>query len=74
MGEPAPNIEWQLDGNPVIADERVKVETQKSKSVLSIAKAKRNDSGRYKIIAKNQYGMDEAEVLVKVLGLKRKTI
>lgn len=66
-GEPPPKIEWRLNGEPLGSSDHTKIENKDYNTKLKTTNAKRLDSGKYKIIATNESGKDEAEVEVIVL-------
>ncbi|CAJ0936046.1 unnamed protein product, partial [Mesorhabditis belari] len=66
-GEPPPQITWTFAGEPVESDDRIRVQTEDYKTKFSIRKSKREDAGTYLITAKNESGVDTAEVKVIVL-------
>lgn len=53
-GHPAPLVEWQLNGVKVDRSRRVALSKDKNIHALSIQKTAKEDSGEYKIIAKNK--------------------
>ncbi|CAJ0587388.1 unnamed protein product, partial [Mesorhabditis spiculigera] len=66
-GEPPPQITWTFEGEPVESDDRIRVQTEDYKTKFAIRKSKREDAGTYLITAKNESGVDTAEVKVIVL-------
>jgi len=68
IGEPPPEVTWELAGKMVRSTDRIKIENPDYKSHFNIAKATRKDSGKYKVTAKNVNGVDVAEVDILVLG------
>ncbi|GLH11531.1 Titin, partial [Gryllus bimaculatus] len=69
IGEPPPSKEWTLKGNTVINTDRVKVVNEDYNTKLRVIDAKRSDSGKYTITAKNINGVDSATVNVTVLDV-----
>ena len=72
VGEPDPTIEWfNPAGIKMKADERLilDIQIEDRNTSLLVRKAARSDTGTYKIIAKNDQGMDEAEVEVLVCSV-----
>ncbi|XP_021713429.1 twitchin isoform X5 [Aedes aegypti] len=68
-GEPEPDISWSWRDNiPLTVSENIKIETGNYHTNFSIKDAKRADTGKYKILATNASGKDEAEVELVVLG------
>lgn len=69
-GEPHPKIEWFLDGNPIATGDRTKVDNSSDHNTkLTTKQSCRKDAGKYKIVATNDSGRDEAEVDVNVLDI-----
>uniref|UniRef100_A0AAG5CSE1 Twitchin n=1 Tax=Anopheles atroparvus TaxID=41427 RepID=A0AAG5CSE1_ANOAO len=68
-GEPEPEIIWSWrDDIPLSDSENIKIENGNYHSNFSIKEAKRADTGKYKILAKNVNGKDEETVELVVLG------
>ncbi|XP_065089532.1 twitchin isoform X13 [Ochlerotatus camptorhynchus] len=68
-GEPEPDIVWSWRDNiPLTVSENIKIESGNYHTNFSIKEAKRADTGKYKITAKNASGKDEEEVELVVLG------
>ena len=68
-GEPNPRCTWSLNDTPLSSGDRTKVDnTTNNNTKLRTRDAERSDSGRYKLVATNEHGTDEAEVNVVVLG------
>ncbi|CAK5074870.1 unnamed protein product [Meloidogyne enterolobii] len=69
-GEPNPKCQWSINGTPLATSDRTKVDnTNDNNTKLKTLDAERMDSGVYKLIATNEHGQDEAEVLVTVLDV-----
>lgn len=67
-GEPVPTIEWDFEGRPIDAEDRIKINNEEEyRTKFSIKRALRSDTGTYNIVAKNDSGTDRAEVNVIVL-------
>ena len=66
-GEPAPSVTWTLDGTPLVANNKVSMETGVDYSTLTIRNTDGRDSGNYKITASNHAGSDSAEFEVRVI-------
>ncbi|KRY50894.1 Twitchin [Trichinella britovi] len=66
-GEPPPQIRWLLNGESLGSSERTRVVNKDYNTTLRTVDVKRFDSGVYKIIAENESGTDEAEVMVTIL-------
>ena len=69
-GEPDPDVTWTLDGKPPIND-RLKFEKEEHLTIMILRKAKRSDTGKYKVVAKNSSGTDEYELDLIVIGKYR---
>ncbi|KAE9421213.1 hypothetical protein Angca_004091, partial [Angiostrongylus cantonensis] len=69
-GEPTPKIEWFLNGTPIQSLGKTKIDNSNDNNTkLDTKDASRADSGKYKIVATNENGRDEAEVNVCVLDI-----
>ncbi|WKY05591.1 hypothetical protein Q1695_006081 [Nippostrongylus brasiliensis] len=69
-GEPTPKIEWFLNGQPIQSLGKTKIDNSNDNNTkLDTKDAARADSGKYKIVATNENGRDEAEVNVNVLDI-----
>ncbi|VDK40424.1 unnamed protein product, partial [Cylicostephanus goldi] len=69
-GEPTPKIEWFLNGQPIQSIGKTKIDNSNDNNTkLDTKDAARADSGKYKIVATNENGRDEAEVDVNVLDI-----
>jgi hypothetical protein len=66
-GEPAPKVEWSVDGQPLRASDRVTINNVDYNSKLAARKMKRSDAGEYTILATNSSGRDSVTVTVNVL-------
>lgn len=67
-GEPPPTITWKLLDKVVTNDTYVDILNVDYNTKLTIRDAQRIHSGKYKIIAENEVGRDEAEVEICVLA------
>jgi hypothetical protein len=67
-GAPLPEVSWTVNGKPLKAGGRVKISTEKGKTVLKIEDALRSDSGRFCIKLKNKSGECQSEATVTVVG------
>uniref|UniRef100_A0A914I6Q5 Uncharacterized protein n=1 Tax=Globodera rostochiensis TaxID=31243 RepID=A0A914I6Q5_GLORO len=71
-GEPGPKCQWLINGTQLGTSDRTKVDnSNKNNTKLRTLGAERMDSGTYKLIATNEHGQDEADVLVVVLDVPR---
>ncbi|EYC13263.1 hypothetical protein Y032_0044g1070 [Ancylostoma ceylanicum] len=69
-GEPTPKIEWFLNGEPIQSLGKTKIDNSNDNNTkLDTKDAVRADTGKYKIVATNENGRDEAEVNVNVLDI-----
>lgn len=66
-GEPDPKVTWSIEGKPV-KNERITIQSEEHLTTFLLRKAKRSDTGVYKIFAKNDSGTDEAEMELIVIG------
>ncbi|KAK7065507.1 Immunoglobulin like [Halocaridina rubra] len=66
-GEPDPTVTWTFNGEP-IRNDRMTLSSEEHLSIMNLKKAKRSDTGIYKITAKNDSGTDEAELELIVIG------
>ena len=67
-GLPAPTVTWFLNETPIARATNVTMETRDKKSALTIKGAKGKDGGKFKVVAENDVGRDEAELTVTVMG------
>ncbi|XP_066587325.1 obscurin isoform X2 [Prorops nasuta] len=66
-GSPIPGISWLKDGEPVVPDDHIQIETlPDGSSKLSIDRIKPTDCGAYKVIAKNSSGEESSLCAVAV--------
>ena len=75
VGEPDPNVTWYLpNGDKLTGDDRynLAVNIEDRNTSLLVRKCLRKDTGTYKIVAKNDQGMDEAECEVLVVSVPGK--
>lgn len=68
IGEPPPTTKWFLNNEPVDEIGPVTLENKPYFTKISNDNATRKDSGKYKLVASNKHGQDEAEVEVIVVG------
>lgn len=66
-GAPTPTCEWTVAGSKLPEQERIWTETTSDETKLRIEKTTREDSGRYVITAKNDFGRDSADIEVTVV-------
>ncbi|XP_031623079.1 twitchin-like isoform X2 [Contarinia nasturtii] len=66
-GEPEPEVKWEKDGKVLASDnDRIKIEKPGQKTILTVSKCVRSDSGKYKLVLTNSSGTVESvgEVIV----------
>uniref|UniRef100_A0AC34RIM6 Twitchin n=1 Tax=Panagrolaimus sp. JU765 TaxID=591449 RepID=A0AC34RIM6_9BILA len=66
-GEPLPTASWSVGGKP-LKGPRVKMTTERKKTILKVENAERGDSGQYTIVLKNASGTCESTARVTVVG------
>ena len=66
-GSPSPTVSWNFNDIPINNDETYSIDTNQDRSVLRIRGVKREDTGKYNIVAKNTNGYDELTVKVTVI-------
>lgn len=67
-GDPVPTVEWFINDKKQSPDDRISINNNEpEKSIFKIKEAKRDDTGKFKVKAKNKNGEDEAEISVTVL-------
>lgn len=67
VGQPAPKVEWQRDGQAVKETSRLEISNTSSLTVLHIRHGAREHSGQYSIKATNSAGTYTGEISVTVL-------
>ncbi|XP_063991062.1 obscurin isoform X5 [Diachasmimorpha longicaudata] len=72
-GSPFPKVTWFKDGEKIVPDGHIKIETQPNGSTkLTIDKCTPTDCGAYKLIAKNNNGENASQCAVAVKPALRK--
>lgn len=71
IGQPAPDITWLVDDKPVELSDRITVASDGDQHELVIHKAKLDDEGMYKCVAKSEAGKAICEVELLVEGKLR---
>lgn len=66
-GEPAPDVEWHLDGKQIPETSHRRVENVPYNTKFHNDNPERKDSGTYKITATNKYGTDTVEIEINVI-------
>lgn len=67
-GEPPPKITWFYDGKELTSNDEITIDSSDYKTKFFISKAKRKQSGKYTIVAKNEVGEDTADLEINILG------
>ncbi|VEL06667.1 unnamed protein product [Protopolystoma xenopodis] len=65
-GVPKPIIQWSKDGGPTPPG--ANIVDKEDMTGMNVARAQRSDSGQYKVSLKNDYGEDQANIKVIVIG------
>lgn len=68
IGEPPPKVTWLYKDEEIKSDEIIRIDNVDYNTKFFIMKAKRKQTGKYVIKAKNEVGEDEAEIEITVLG------
>lgn len=68
-GEPAPDVTWLVNDKTLTSVAHRRVDNVPYNSKLFNDSPERKDSGTYKIIARNQYGIDTAEIEINVTSM-----
>lgn len=66
-GAPTPSISWTKNAVSLRESNRLSQETNSDHTKLCIESSTRDDSGKYTITAKNEYGADQADIEVTVV-------
>ncbi|PRD36442.1 UNVERIFIED_CONTAM: unc-22 [Trichonephila clavipes] len=64
---PVPTATWTINGKSVVKTDRVYSEVNVAFTVLINKKARRDDSGNYALVLKNQHGSDNGACRVLVV-------
>ena len=67
-GQPAPSVVWRKDSDIVTSDERRKITSCATSSVLEIVSLEYEDEGVYSCYATNQLGSDSASLTLSLHG------
>lgn len=72
-GEPEPECSWEKDGKPLEADsaERITIDKSERNSIITVRKAVRGDSGKYRVVLTNSSGTCDS--IADVIVLDRPT-
>lgn len=68
IGQPTPDVTWFVDDEPVEPSDRISVASEGDQHELVIHKAKLDDEGMYKCVAKSEAGKAICEVELLVEG------
>lgn len=68
QGEPPPKVTWLFNGKELESTEEIRIDNIDYNTKFFVLRAKRAQSGKYTIIAKNEVGEDQAEIDISVLG------
>ncbi|KAG8335958.1 myosin light chain kinase activity protein [Homalodisca vitripennis] len=71
-GEPPPKIVWSLKDKSLSSGERLRIENEDYKTNFTLVKAKRADTGLYKVTATNDSGTDSVEIEIVVMSAPSK--
>ncbi|KAM3614049.1 uncharacterized protein V6R79_009065 [Siganus canaliculatus] len=65
-GEPAPEIFWLRNDKEIVDQEHFTITKESKRSTITINKVNMEDSGKYSIYVRNQYGSETVDVTVSV--------
>uniref|UniRef100_A0A8D1CC38 Myomesin-3 n=1 Tax=Sus scrofa TaxID=9823 RepID=A0A8D1CC38_PIG len=65
-GDPAPEISWLKNDQPVTFLDRYHMEVRGSEVTITIERVNSEDSGRYGVFVKNKYGSETGQVTISV--------
>ena len=68
--DPVPSVTWYKDGRLLLSSRHVTVDTDEYMSTLVMRRITRDDSGDYKILAKNEWGTSEVDFSIFVTGAR----
>lgn len=68
IGEPAPDVKWFFNDKEILNIENYKVENVPHNTKFTIERGQRKQSGKYKIVATNEHGMDQEWVEIVFMG------
>lgn len=67
-GEPPPTVTWKFNGKELTSNDEIRIDNIDYNTKFFVMKAKRAQSGRYTVHAKNSVGEDTAEFDITILG------
>lgn len=67
-GEPPPTPVWEHDETPIVANDRITIDKTEKTTALTVKKAVRGDSGKYRLLLSNSSGTIATTAEVVVLG------
>lgn len=67
VGEPQPEVVWDLNGKSLTTDDRTTITSIGYHTIVHKVNAKRTDSGEYHLLLKNDSGIDEGSFKLIVL-------
>lgn len=68
IGEPAPTVTWTFKDKELTSNDTIRIDNAEHITKFFVMRAKRAQSGKYKITAKNSVGEDTAELEITILG------
>lgn len=69
IGEPVPEVIWNVGTRPLTADERTTVTSIGYHTIIHTVNVRRSDSGEYHLLLRNSSGIDEGSFQLIVLGM-----
>lgn len=67
-GEPSPQTYWLREMEKIQENERMTIQTMNGRSILTLKRPQREDSGEYILRAENQHGKTQDKVQVEILS------
>lgn len=74
IGEPPPTVQWLYNDKELTTNDEFRIDNIDYNTKFFMLRAKRGNTGKYVIIAKNEVGEDRAEVDITVLGKPTKPV
>merc|ERR1712079_870079 len=69
IGSPDPNVDWYVDGSPLVSDERITVSAIAPITTFHIVNCKRSDTGDIVIKLVNESGSDKGGFYFNILDV-----